>query len=732
MSDEWNTMTGNQESSFDYGQEYNYNLPDGISSGVASYEPQIGGDENPWRKPVFFDEEKLLAPDDEHYLEEPFGESFFPSPSVGYSRVTVKNLQRKNVHRNATGSVVHEFYTTKDFPTITGRTGLDAQREKSDPFSLSSLFQIDVKDYMTASQGYVIELNDMNGKPKSQNVYQESQTVPITSVEYHYKQTPYLNGSFRLDNQVAIIYKDGTINNNGSIGIFNDYTSDFRESVTTNQSSAMMVNVDVFMIAFVPVPIPTLWPSFTNETTRFRSAVITKVIQRFGILVETIAKDLGSVVSTKNLAYDAETGEVLLTQTSNDFNDPVYSFTYPAHWYYDGMGPAYKNIGFATSLNFSSGAASVPSANFYFAEGDELELTGGIRAWVVQVNGNAVNAVLKNGANVPNGAYTAKIIRSGRRNQQVTPIAKITTLTNPLNSLQSNSYQKILQASSMEFTNSWRTYCDCFKSPGIPSTNPFILGTKGSWRQKKSYLYLTARTQSNFDDNTNIRKDGIFTGYTPFYKLSGGQWVIDPRNWTYTTEVTEFSPYGMELENKDALGRFSAATYGYNQSFPTGVAANSRYSDIGTDNFEDYDFKGCADNHFKFDKSIVTINETESHTGRRSIEVNSGNPVNLTKPLVPCIPTNPCNLSLCYIFHERSNFTLQATGGTTPYIFDWNILNGQAGVMLDANNCIVVNYSSGGIVTLQITITDSKNCTFTTTATIQGQTINLPRCVFTK
>lgn len=55
---------------------------------------------------------------------------------------------------------------------------------------------------MAATQGFVIELNDMHGKPKSQKVYQEKAATtstltipepitPITSIEYSYKSDPY-------------------------------------------------------------------------------------------------------------------------------------------------------------------------------------------------------------------------------------------------------------------------------------------------------------------------------------------------------------------------------------------------------------------------------------------------------------------------------------------------------------------------------------------------------------
>lgn len=147
-----------------------------------------------------------------------------------------------------------------------------------------------------------------------------------------------------------------------------------------------------FLAAYIPVPVPTVYPAIEQEYTRFRSAVTTKIINRYGILQETIAHDLGSKVSTKNLAYDSETGLVLLTQTKNNFEDDIYSFNYPAHWYYDNMGQAYKNLGlkfYGVQFN-TNGSATIANADKYFVEGDELVADNKDLAWVKSVNGNTV------------------------------------------------------------------------------------------------------------------------------------------------------------------------------------------------------------------------------------------------------------------------------------------------------------------------------------------------------
>ena len=156
----------------------------------------------------------------------------------------------------------------------------------------------------------------------------------------------------------------------------------------------------------------------------------------------------------------------------------------------------------------------------------------------------------------------------------------------------------------------------------------------GNYRAERSWLYLTDRAQTTA--STNIREDGLFATFNPFWlSNSGNDWSMDNTNWTFTSEVSKFSPYGFEVENRDALGRYSSALYGYNFSLPTAVSSNAKYQQIGFDNFEDYDFISCDKRHFSFDDLglMPVIDKNESHSGRQSIKLSSGETIKKKKKI---------------------------------------------------------------------------------------------------
>ncbi|MBK9687530.1 MAG: hypothetical protein IPO65_07090 [Saprospiraceae bacterium] len=268
---------------------------------------------------------------------------------------------------------------------------------------------------MTTSQGYAIELNDMHGKEKSKAVYNETGTK-ISGIEYKYKS---VYGSSA--NQVPLILSDGNISQ-GVIGTDYSIVVDQREARNKTKGAGVNLNNDNFFIGPIPVPAFVPLPFFSSEKIRYRSVVVNKIIHRAGILSSTIAYDLGSTVETRNLAWDGITGEVLATQTFNEFEDPIYNFNYPAHWAYKGMQNAYKNINAGYQATISGGNAYVGSGHV-FTEGDEVSLDGSTKAWVKAITGSTIQLIGFGGNPVVDATdVQIKIMRSGHRNKAATSI----------------------------------------------------------------------------------------------------------------------------------------------------------------------------------------------------------------------------------------------------------------------------------------------------------------------
>lgn len=468
FSDSWNQMD-----EFDkqgkYEQVYDYTKNDDvygvISSGVASYEPIIGGEENPFRKPIkYMQDNNFSLPALELYHEEPFGESFFPAPGVGYSKVTVKNKAKTGVRRTGTGRTEYEFYTARDFPVKLQQTQLHPESLGAGRAGtiISSFLKVVSMSYFAASQGYAVKLNDMHGKPSAVTIYSEMDQSPLAPVIISKVSYKYQVKNGELDNQVKVLNSLGKIED-AVIGKEIDVSVDMRQNERWEINAGIQGNIKIDLAGIFPVAYAIPWPSFKYSLSRTQSASVTKIIQQYGILESTTVQDEGSIITTKNVLYDKLSGQVLLTQTENMFHDPLYNFTYLAHMAYDGMGAAYKNAGMSTAVSMNSqGDAQIGKG--LFVEGDELMLTASngtvVKGWVLRqqpfsASLNTITVINNYGSPIA-GAFTAKVIRSGRRNQLVQPVAQVSSTTNPITA-DSITYGNglVINASASTFSDKW-------------------------------------------------------------------------------------------------------------------------------------------------------------------------------------------------------------------------------------------------------------------------------------
>lgn len=681
FADNWGSMEASEpQKAATYGQDYAYG--DATTSfGVAAYEPMSGADENPWRVPRFGTRARALSPDERFYQEEPFGESFFPSPVVGYSKVIVTNYYPTEELRQqqGVGSTVHEFYTAADFPTRTAMTELKAvpKRNNTNVLALLGFRSIDRR---YASQGFTIETNDMHGKPKRVTVLAKpaGDDLPpamISKVDYIY-ETSGPGGTGELRNSATTIDEHGNVGQ-AEIGRQYEFVADMRSFTTNNSSGGAELNAESLWAMLFPLPpIPIVIPKFSSSDVTFRTGTLVKKVERFGLLREVRKTENGSTVSTQNLAYDALTGNVLLTSVQNDFGDPIYTMAFPAYWYYHGMGPAYRNIGAHAQLTATAGWAPLSNAPALFVPGDELAAypdttVHPFRCWVDSVDAGAVYLIDRSGGPV-NGTVDVRVIRSGRRNMQAQDMMDLTLLENPLQGLQGNVYANILDAKATEFNDRWRTECACL-TEGTMGTrdNPWLLDRLGVWRLQKERVWLTDRTRAVENGNTNIRRDGIYASFAPFYRTDNGSWTQHEAGWTTAREVTQYGTRGQELENKDALGIFSSASFGYRGNLPKTVAKNAAYQEVGFDGFEEPVPADCSDRHFRFNVQEADISDAEAHTGRHSVQVLSGHPVVFSTVPWDC-QQDPCaELTLVTTKAPAGSpygWVVSPAGGTPPYL----------------------------------------------------------------
>ncbi len=699
LYDNWDVMTDNLDNEFyarHYGQEYSYDDDQGLSSGVATFEPN-GSRENPFVQPFYDDAQRLQAPKESNYVEKPIGESLFPSPTVTYSKVVVKNLQRIDgnddtivVKKHATGEVISEFFTSRDFPTITDHTDITSKFDASG--FIGRLLKVKTQSTLALSQGFTVETNDMNGKQKSQRVKSESQEPGefISGVDYFYALD--VNDDKKLNNKLNVVDPDGKVSES-LIGVQYDMITDFRRNLTSTDVVGFDGNLSVLLGLFgIPFPIPTYFPVIQKDKNDLKMATATKVIHRTGIMTKKVAFDLGSSVETENLAFDAQTGDVLLTKTINEYGDHYFNFNYPANWYYKQLKSASTNINLSGRLvasgefhsvmhPFSTDPAHILTHTLI--EGDKLIVDGSSVLWVVEKNAsNQIKLMDANGQiqTVDNKFF--KVYRSGYKNQPMASMASITTQKNPLES-GSISYStdftqfEVVNASAVEYSDAWNSQCE-FRLPyneaqnlfdnegnitdiNMLGFNPYLFNIKGETRAIKSYAYLTSRNNGAL--GYNPRKEGFFKNFKPFYKVNNsGNWtkvdviddngIDDDTKWTFTSEVTKYSPFGAELENRDALNRYSAAQYGYRYTLPIAVGSNTKYQELAFDGFEDYDYTpdiaGTStepvNSHFSFSDELsadAVIDHENSHTGRSSLKVLKNKKVSLLKNL-DGFNENPC------------------------------------------------------------------------------------------
>lgn len=700
IDDNWsNNTAASTADDANYGQEYFYTM-DGTASGKSSgvaYEPRMGGEESSLREPVIYEHSSFMASTNTLFIEKPILESYYPGPSVGYRKVTVKSIapgeaaaDGKYINSTATPNTVYEFYTPKDFPVYGDETDLSSAKPLIRTVVVPGLYT-DLRIKKARSQGYSIVTNDMAGKLKSTNSYTRNNNgtngTLISSQEYIYNTVSDYdpNNANKLKNEVQVLVPDAADSDvqyrTASLGQTVDIFVERNENRSVDYTGGLQTN---FEFGTLPYFFPEIYPELSKSEMSFKTVVVHKVIHRSGILKKIIAKNYQSTVQTENLAFDIETGEPLLTSVTNQFDEPIYSLSYPAHWYYKNLGPSYQNAdlvidntstitidnnGYLSGTPITNSISKLTVGDQLFIQYNGVSNTINAHIILIDNTNNRVYCVQPDGNKLSNSPASTvdyiKIMNSGFKNQQTAKAGGVgfKKLIGFNNNYQSSaialSFAKVLQANAVEYYDEWEARCVNCQGDHVTyedNVNPFRYGFKGLWRLRKSYAYLTERLYNN-----NSKEDGVFADFTQFPWRNVAS-AVD--QWISAGTITKYSPFGFELENKDPLGNFSAAQYGYNNSLPTAVAVNSRYNEMFFDGFEDYyenDCPLCYDDHFRW-TTYSSIVSTTAHSGKYSMRVANGSPLDNTGGII----TNPSQCDTFEVFSDEVGIN----GGTADAIFN--------------------------------------------------------------
>ena len=444
-----------------YGQKYNYVKTDGTSSGVADYEPIVGGEENSLKVPVNYNgvlDYNSHNGFGQYFVEKPYEEAFYPGAVVRYARVITESLLPSDLgiasmgsfnSSNLGGTTVNEYYTSRDFPIFESHT----KKDKMSPHNRRAIpipFGLDIpmQKSRANSQGFVIELNDMPGKPKSVSTYSRYNTTSYsttsdlttknmkTKVEYFY----HTNGN-KLSGDVLVLDQDGDFNMS-TIGRKEEFYVHQQEDFDYNKSETWEGNFGAQLSSvdyFVPMN------KYDRSIQQSRNLVTNKIIYRTGLLKEVRTNDNGRKTISKNLAYDSYTGEALVQEQINDWNKPVYSYNYAGHWKYPALSGKYKNYRARFKISGASSPYTIDPSSINVEDilhvGDVLENSNGDQVYVTKIDViyNQFEAKDLSNSDLLVTGDIVTVVNSGYRNLQSIKVGNLVSLDNPLNFTYPNS-----------------------------------------------------------------------------------------------------------------------------------------------------------------------------------------------------------------------------------------------------------------------------------------------------
>lgn len=442
-----------------FGNEYLYETRDPvsgaiISSGVATNEPQAAREENVLIE--FMDRfkqsfiSKAISGRDKKQMEGKIGESVMPGPSVGYSKVIIKNIHSGKTNP---GFSVKEFYTAKDYPFASEMTELDNSKKDNLTLPLGLVNRYVNNQWL--SQGFSFTVNSMHGQMKSESTYggdySDIHNPALTQLSSLRENTYFEPGE-----QVEFWNGFDEPTTFGNPGKEEELIFESSKISDINNDGNVEFDVDVGFFGVFPLPFASAFPALTFAETELYTHKTVKII-RYPAIVKSIKTYQDGIYHfTRNKYFDSKTGQAIVTETTDGYHDmnllsvPDHAgnytnFNIPAHQQFPATGQKAKNErktilsgtihikkiieSGQAFLNFSATPPnSVCDAMNNFTAGD-----------LVQVGGHVYHLGAPAGSNIPLFPIAGSVVgatidpvdveiaKSGRTNQLNSQIGSVIT-----------------------------------------------------------------------------------------------------------------------------------------------------------------------------------------------------------------------------------------------------------------------------------------------------------------
>jgi hypothetical protein len=661
INDNWSALT--TESSLTNGTyTWSYKYPSRDKNlGVASYEPRQGMDENSFYVwDTYFDKKKKF-PDELNFNVMPMAQQLYPSEVVGYEKVIVEMNQSNTPYK---GHLEYEFITNKELKYIT--QVYPSLLDKGAAVHKKNLLTGNTVDLFGFTQGYSVVTNDFHGKIRKVAL-KDNKDKLISQSEYEY---------YELGEKVPMIDRKGHVNNENVAQEF-DIHLDSRK--INDENTSRTLGLTLAFAWSIPIRI-SLYPTFSNATREkgFYSMSLVKHMNYSAAVKKVKTTEVASLNEAENLLYDKYSGEVILASLNDEYNDKLYSLSYPSHWAYPGLREiqAVFPTGTAGTINSTNGVftSSIDLTQFY-SPGDFVSLTSGSTSsngYILSFSSDGLSAtILKPLGGIFNsfsGTATLALKQTNRNNRLSESMQSIVTkevLTVPSNGdFVFPSNNGINSSGAVTYRD--RNSIQCTNING--AINPFTTGAKGDLIVDGQFSWQSERKNELSLHKT--RFDGAYLTYTPFYSYNttDQKWHgLTPSTyqlWRKSGEVTEYDPYGSPIEGKDPLRIFSSILYVNTSkvhSLPVAQVVNGNLTDIVFDGFENYSYNLNPSplnlKHFDFTDETAnghaSINTTIRHSGLSSLQVPANQTAQVITPLTNLCPSDyvldtdiPANLNV--------------------------------------------------------------------------------------